>query len=215
MKIIEQIRINKYKKKWRQKNKQNKTFINNIPNCSIDQISVGRETYGAITIQNNSRERKLKIGSYCSIGENVQFLVCIDHPTDLVSTFPFNDVILHKPFDACSKGDIIIDDDVWIGTNAIILSGVHIGQGAVIGAGAVVTKDVPPYAVAGGVPAAIIKYRFQPEIIDRLMDIDYEKLSPDTVRSCIEDLYTSVTSENVGELIKNLPQKTDENNSKQ
>ena len=110
MKIIEQIQINKYKKKWRQKNKHNKTFINNIPNCSIDQISVGRETYGAITIQNNSRERKLKIGSYCSIGENVQFLVCIDHPTDLVSTFPFNDVILHKPFDACSKGDIIIDD---------------------------------------------------------------------------------------------------------
>ena len=215
MRATEKFRLFCYKKKWRKRNRHNNTYILNIPNCDISQISVGRETYGGFTVQNNSNERKLKIGSYCSIGENVQFLVCIDHPTDLVSTFPFNDVILHKPFDACSKGDIIIDDDVWIGTNAIILSGVHIGQGAVIGAGAVVTKDVPPYAVIGGVPAAIIKYRFQPEIIDRMMEINYEKLSPDIVRNCIEDLYTSVTSENVGELIKNLPKKSDENKSKQ
>ena len=215
MKIIEQIRIINYKIRWKQKNKHNNTYIINSPSCKIDQISVGKETYGGFTILNNSYERKLKVGSYCSIGENVKFLVCIDHPINLVSTFPFKDLILHKPFDACSKGDIIIDDDVWIGTNAIILSGVHVGQGAVIGAGAVVTKDVPPYAVVGGVPASIIKYRFQPEIIHRLIDIDYDKLSPDIVRNCIEDLYTNVTSENVEELIKNLPKKSDGKKSKQ
>ena len=75
-----------------------------------------------------------------------------DHPTERLSTFPFAAFIDGLAFDEnfYSKGDIIIDDDVWIGRRSIILSGVHVGQGAVIAAGAVVTKDIPPYAIAGG-----------------------------------------------------------------
>ena len=72
------------------------------------------------------------------------------------------------------------------------MSGVHIGQGAIVAAGAVVTKDIPPYAVVGGVPAKIIKYRFDDEMIKELLKIDYEKLSKDKIEKHIDDLYTSL-----------------------
>lgn len=91
--------------------------------------------------------------------------------------------------DAFSKGDIIVDDDVWIGYGATIMSGVHIGQGAVVAAGAVVTKDVPPYAIVGGVPAKVIKYRFEPEMIEELLKVDYSKLTKEDIEKHIDDLY--------------------------
>lgn len=94
--------------------------------------------------------------------------------------------------EAVSKGDITIEDDVWIGYGATILSGVKIGQGAVIAAGAVVTRDVPPYAIAGGVPAKVIKWRFPQAIIDKLVKIDFSKLDEKMVRKHIDELYEKV-----------------------
>ena len=84
--------------------------------------------------------------------------------------------MLKKEAETQAKGDIIVNDDVWIGDSALILSGVEIGQGAVIAAGAVVTEDVPPYAVVGGVPARVIKYRFTDDVIKELVKIDYAKV---------------------------------------
>lgn len=81
-----------------------------------------------------------------------------------VSTYPFKRKLFHGGEEAVSKGDIIVGDDVWVGYGATILSGVHIGQGAVIAAGAVVNKDVPPYAIVGGIPAKVIKYRFSESV---------------------------------------------------
>ena len=122
-----------------------------------------------------------------------------DHAVDRISTFPFKVKCLETAeYEAVSKGDIIVDDDVWIGQNAVILSGVHIGQGAVVAAGAVVSKDVPPYAVVGGVPAKVIKYRFSQEIIDELMKVDYSKLDVELVREHENDLYAELTD--VGQL---------------
>lgn len=95
--------------------------------------------------------------------------------------------------EALSKGDIIINDDVWIGCNAIILSGVNIGQGAVVAAGAVVTNDIPPYAIVGGVPAKVIKYRFETAIIDELLKVDYSKLTDEAIKQNIEKLYEPLT----------------------
>ena len=94
--------------------------------------------------------------------------------------------------EAISKGDIIIDDDVWIGYGATILSGVHISQGAVVAACAVVTKDVPPYAIVGGVPAKVIKYRFEPEMIEELMKVDYSKLTKEQIEQHIDELYAGL-----------------------
>ena len=72
------------------------------------------------------------------------------------------------------------------------MSGVHIGQGAVIAAGSVVTKDIPPYAIVGGVPAKIIKYRFSSDMITELLKIDYRKLTEDAIRQHINDLYVEL-----------------------
>ena len=95
--------------------------------------------------------------------------------------------------EATSKGDIIVDDDVWIGQRALIMSGVHIGQGAIIASGAVVTKDVPPYAIVGGVPARIIRFRFSEKIIKELLKIDYSMLSYEMIREHVDDLYLTLS----------------------
>jgi len=89
-----------------------------------------------------------------------------------------------------------VNDDVWIGHGSTILSGVRIGQGAVVAAGSVVTKDVPLYAIVGGVPAKVIKYRFEPEMIEQLLKVDYSKLDEEMVRSHVEELYQKLESIN-------------------
>lgn len=155
-------------------------------------MTVGKYTYGGLRVINYNENERLRIGSYCSIAQEVTFILNADHRTDTISTFPFKVKVLGESLEGTSKGDIIVADDVWIGYRATILSGVHIGQGAVIAAGAVVTKDVPPYAIVGGVPARVIKYRFPEEMVGELMRIDYSKLTEEMVREHIEDLYSAL-----------------------
>jgi len=184
--------IQRYKNryKWKKKNRHNDTLPQNI--FSVDSVFVGRETYGNLIVDNYNDKYKLYIGNYCSIATNVMFILDADHYTKHISTFPFKVKILGERFEGVSKGDIIVDDDVWIGYGAIILSGVHIGQGAVVAAGAVVTNDVPPYAIVGGIPANIIKYRFEQDIIEELLKVDYNKLSKKDIKNHIDDLYAEL-----------------------
>ena len=83
-----------------------------------------------------------------------------------------------------------IGNDVWIGTRSIVMDGVNVGDGAIVAAGAVVTKDVPPFAVVGGIPAKVIKYRFAPEVIQRLLEIKWWDLPDEEITRCIDLFHT-------------------------
>ena len=178
------------RRQWRKKNQHNDTAPFNLFN--LDHVFVGKETYGNLIVDNYNNIYKLVIGNYCSIATDVMFILDADHYTNHISTFPFKVKVLGEKQEGVSKGDIIVDDDVWIGYGATIMSGVHIGQGAVVAAGAVVTKDVPPYAIVGGVPAKVIKYRFEPEMIEELLKVDYSKLTKEDIEKHIDDLYTEL-----------------------
>lgn len=180
--------------KYRKANKHNSTSLCRESVIQPENVIVGRGTYGSILVRSFDASLKLRIGNYCSIGPKVEFLLGIDHPLSLISTFPFKAKILDCGMgsDSISKGDIVIDDDVWIGQGSSILSGVHIYQGAVVAAGALVTKNVPPYSVVGGVPAKIIKYRFNDEMISSLLRVDYSRLTKEEIAEHVEDLYTEL-----------------------
>ena len=144
----------------------------------------GVPTYGAekIKIYSWGEGANVFIGSFCSIAANVQCILGGNHRTDWATTYPFghvhNDVfklgaVLGGRGHPVSKGHIIIGNDVWIGINSTLMSGINIGDGAVIGAGAVVASDIPPYAIACGNPAKVIKYRFEETIVSRLTSLGW------------------------------------------
>lgn len=124
---------------------------------------------------------KLIIGKFCSIACGAKFLFnSANHTFQSLSTYPFP-IFFEEwelpvediPLAWDNKGDIVIGNDVWIGYEAVVLAGVTIGDGAVIGARAVVTKDVPPYTIVGGVPAREIRQRFAPQTVERLMSLQW------------------------------------------
>lgn len=120
------------------------------------------------------RLNEIQIGNYCSIARNV-VIQSFNHSISTLSTHFISKNILNSSIevDIDSKGGIEIGHDVWIGTGSKILSGVKIGNGAVIAANSVVTSDIPDFAVAGGIPAKVIKYRFSPEVIQRINEMSW------------------------------------------
>ncbi len=126
-------------------------------------------------------QERLVIGKFCSIACGVKFLFSsANHALGSLSTYPFP--IFFEEWDLPvediprawdNKGDIVVGSDVWIGYEAVILAGVTIGDGAVVGARAVVTRDVPPYTIVGGVPAKPIRKRFSDGVIQRLLELKW------------------------------------------
>lgn len=183
------------KKKWRAENQHNHTVMGQMFDRKL--VHVGRDTYGKLNVINHSDFYKLNIGNFCSIAPEVLFVVCGEHATDKISTYPFSVRYGGKKYEAISKGNITVRDDVWIGVRSTILSGVTIGQGAVVAAGSVVTKDVPSYAIVAGVPAKVLRYRFdeseQGELLrQELLKIDYKKLDSLSIKNHIKKLDCSL-----------------------
>jgi len=146
---------------------------------------------------------KLIIGKFCSIACGAKFLFnSANHTLSSLSTYPFplffEEWNLEKKDVTKSwnnKGNIIIGNDVWIGYEAVILAGVTIGDGAIIGTRAVVTKDVPPYTIVGGIPAKPIKKRFSEEIISKLLDIQWWNWSDEKIAKNIKAIQTGKIDE--------------------
>lgn len=149
-------------------------------NAIFDNVSIANSVIGDHTfIQKNSCVYFSKIGKFCSIARGVTVGLG-QHPTSFVSTHPAFYSKTQPVAKAYSKEDIFepfrqtnIGHDVWIGQNALILDGLDIGTGAVIAAGSVVTKDIEPYAITGGVPAEKIRFRFNAEIRKRLLATEW------------------------------------------
>lgn len=154
------------------KNRLNKKFENMNGNLFVEDY-----TYGDFNVYSWDNNTKLKIGKFCSIAKGVKFLLGGEHRTDFITTYPFNALLENFNYiegHPHTKGDIYVGNDVWIGSDAKILSGVKIHDGAVIGANSLVTKDVPAYAIVAGNPAKIIKYRFNDEVIEKLLVIRWQ-----------------------------------------
>lgn len=189
-KIKNKIKWNKYLKTW--KEKYSDSLIKPVSYYNMDRIEIGKKSYGDLFIVDETPSNvRIKIGNYCSIAPKVVFLLGAEHNINTISTFPFKAINYGVAKEAGSKGDIVIADDVWVGYGAIITSGVTIGQGAVIAAGAVVTKDIPSYAVVGGCPAKIIKYRLSEDIRKELLKVNIVNFFDSFVKDDIQLIYSS------------------------
>lgn len=174
-------------------------YLRSLHGMQVDQIKDPRVSIGAFTYGMRSGalniwldNDQVTVGSFCSVAEGVRF-VFGEHPTNLVSTFPLRTILSGgKNVDTFNKGPVIVGSDVWIGTNAIILSGVKIGHGAVIAAGAVVTRDVPPFAVAAGIPARVVKMRLRNDQIEELLKIAWWDWPEPKIRAHLDDFYGDV-----------------------
>ena len=174
------------------------------PTIANPQIVVGDFTYIADSEFEShvthlypwSRDR-LVIGKFCQIAAGVEFVMNdANHQMNAVSTFPFYtlegwDMEPPSASEMPFKGDTVIDNDVWIGQNATILPGVHIGDGAIVGANSVVGSDVAPYTIVAGNPAKPLRKRFDDELIQILLDLKWWDKSVDEINALIPVLTCS------------------------
>ena len=156
-------------------------------------VKIGRHTYGVteFTVFNATPENPVSIGNFCSIADGVQIHGETHHALDRASSYPFRKILLDEEEPGKGRGRVTIGNDVWIGARAIILSNLAIGDGAVIGAGSVVTKDVEPYAIVAGNPAKLLRYRFDAETIAALLQISWWDWSDEKILAEMDSFYGS------------------------
>lgn len=154
-------------------------------------IKVGKHTYGHESIQVIHPGSDLIIGNFCSLASNIKVLLGGNHRTDWITTFPFGNIhtnLFNKPVQAghpSTNGDIIIGNDVWIGHDVTIMSGITIGDGAVIANNSHVITNVKPYSINGGNPATFYYFRFDKDIIDKLLKLKWWDLPDDKINEII------------------------------
>lgn len=173
-------------------------ILRGIPRWSFDPIlppglEIGRHTYGPIdfdlTFPMFTEGARTTVGAFCSIHAEARILGGGEHRIDTVTSFPIKarlfDPAERNAAESVDRGPTVIGNDVFIGLGAIVLAGVTIGDGAVVGAGAVVTKSVPPYAVVVGNPARVVRHRFAPQTIERLLAVGWWEFSDDQLEALL------------------------------
>ena len=159
------------------------------------KVTVGRFTYGLenLSIREWGEGAALEIGGFCSIAP-ATILLGGNHRTDWVTTFPFGHIYQDElGFEGpighpTTKGDVVIGNDVWIGIGVNILSGIVVGDGAVLSAYSNVVKDVGPYEIVGGNPAKVLKRRFDDEVIELLLELRWWSLPVEKIRKLGSEL---------------------------
>lgn len=156
-------------------------------------LSIGHRSYIGSYKFYPYLETTINIGKFCSLADDITFFTGGNHRYDTPSTFPFNELKLNSnaPLNSYYKKPSSIGNDVWIGCNTVIMPGVHIGDGSVVAAYSIVTKDVEPYSVVGGNPIKVIKKRFSEDIIKQLLEIKWWDLDDNIIidkLSCITDI---------------------------
>ena len=148
------------------------------------QFEIGRGTYGRPQVFSYPNDGQLKVGAYCSIAADVAIFLGGEHHPEWVTTYPFGALWREHehPEQPKSRGDVVIGNDVWIGREAMIMSGVTIGDGAVVGARALVAKSVAPYTIVGGNPAKPIRPRFPEDVVARLLALRWWDWPDDRIR---------------------------------
>lgn len=158
------------------------------------RYTVGVGTYGIPEVIEFGDDTILRVGSYTSIAEGVRILLGGEHRTDWITTYPFPAMIRGvediKDY-APSKGDVVIGSDCWICADAMILSGVTIGHGAIVAAGAIVTRDVAPFAVVGGNPCKFIRWRFEEDVREELLQAAWWDWPMEEVKTVARTLCSS------------------------
>jgi len=211
LKNLKQVEFPSLAALWRHINPHNQTTLNRV--CDVSVVNVGSYTYGPLNVFSWGHPReKLLIGWFCSIADDVRFILGGEHRQDTLMTYPMLVKFGGHYRESECKGEIVIKDDVWIGIGATILSGVTIGQGAVVGASSVVTRDIPAYAVVAGNPARVIKYRFPDEICEVLSKIDLRSLSHKKFTD-FGPLYNTISEATLGDVLSKLELLTSNNPS--
>lgn len=172
-----------------------KKSILTINYLSGDYYAIGDHTYGKPKVLFPNPNAILTIGKFCSIAENVTIFLGGNHRTHWITTYPFNSLWRESfghiadfdPYSA-TKGSVTIGHDVWLGYNSIILSGITIGNGSVVAAGSVVTKDIGPYEIWGGNPAKFIRKRFTESQITKLEKIQWWNWEESKIRANLGNL---------------------------
>ncbi|GKS59005.1 acetyltransferase [Nitrospira sp.] len=157
-------------------------------------FQIGDWTYGSPTVPRCLDGATLRIGRFCAIASGVTILTGLEHRTDWISTYHFHllgETGRDLPYASRTKGDVVIGHDVWVANDVLILSGVSIGNGAVVAARSVVTKDVPAYAIVAGVPAKVVRYRFDPPTVEALQAIAWWNWPIERIREAAPLLMSS------------------------
>lgn len=173
-------------------------YLSSLRNCTFglyvtiyDNVSLYECTLGDFTyVTSRTNIARTTLGKYCSVGPDCKIGLGKHPSKEFVSTHPiffsisrlaqisFADRSYFEEFD-----NIAIGNDVWIGANVIVIDGIRIGDGAIVAAGSVVTKDVPPYAIVGGVPAKVIRFRFEQYQIEKLLEIKWWDMNIDYLKN--------------------------------